>query len=445
MRLFSSLLRQIESQPTDLLFWEAVLTEVRDTVLRIGESLSRVHADLLQKGEDERSQELRYWQSLLFERVEAVLRDLYCMAPWLDPELEPELRLNTRDASLASLVADLCRVPETAELPIVYERICTHLLERLHSGNPVYPALRRALEGLLNRLPDAHCHARESIEALERIASRASRLLNAMDFRFLFDRERKLLHIGFDVDAGRLDDSCYDLLASEARTAVFLAIAKGDIPREAWFRLGRKLTAYRGRRTLVSWSGTLFEYLMPLLHLRTWPNTLLHRAMIGAVDVQQLYAAERGIPWGISESAYGARDSRMQYQYRAFGVPQLSANVRSAENVIAPYASLLALMVAPRAATANLRTLVALGCQGRYGFFDSADFSSHGARDGELIRCHMAHHQGMSLLAIDNVLIGNRMHERFHREPLVQAVEFLLQERMPAIVDVINDDDCVAA
>jgi hypothetical protein len=266
-----------------------------------------------------------------------------------------------------------------------------------------------------------------------------------VDFGFLFDPQRKLMRVGYDADKDCAAESYYDLLASEARTAVFLAIAKGDVPREAWFRLGRKLTAYRNRRSLVSWSGTMFEYLMPLLHMRGYGNTLLDRGARGAVSIQQLYAAERRVPWGISEAAYSARDGRMQYQYSAFGVPPLSASSDALDRlVIAPYASMLALMVDPGPATANLRLLAAKGCLARYGFFEAVEYSP-ATGNPELIRCFMAHHQGMGLLAIDNALLGERMQERFHLDPQVQATEFLLQERMPALVETLGESEDAAA
>jgi cyclic beta-1,2-glucan synthetase len=281
---------------------------------------------------------------------------------------------------------------------------------------------------------------------LEGIASDASRFFEEMSFGFLFDSRRKVLRIGYDIDNAKADEASYDLLASEARTAVFLAIAKGDIPREAWFRLGRKLTAYCNRRSLISWSGTMFEYLMPLLHMRNYSNTLLDHGMRGAVEIQQIYARERKVPWGISESAHSDRDTRLQYQYHAFGVPALSARSdRNSRLVVAPYAGLLALMVDPSKSTANLRTLAAQGCLGRHGFYDSIDYSVHGVHAPEFIRCLMAHHQGMGLLAIDNALLGNRMQDRFHLDPLIQAHEFLLQERMPELVEVFREVDPAAA
>jgi cyclic beta-1,2-glucan synthetase len=184
---------------------------------------------------------------------------------------------------------------------------------------------------------------------------------------------------------------------------------------------------------------------MPLLHMRSYQNTLLDGGARGAVAIQQLYARERGLPWGISEAAYSARDERMQYQYRAFGVPQMSASSEKSERmVVAPYASMLALMLEPGQATANLRALAAKGCLSRYGFSESLEYSS-GSHNPELIRCFMAHHQGMGLLALDNALLGEKMQQRFHADPLVQATEFLLQERMPALVEVLSESGDVAA
>lgn len=449
MRPVASLLRQLESRPSDLFFLEAVLTDARESLQRMKEPLQATHARLLKQGELEQSEELRYWELLLWERMDAALDELYRLAPWLSPEIEPELRLNIRDASLAPLLADLCPLPALGDLPELYDRIRAGLINRLNDANGPYPALRQALEKLLGRLGTARACALDLIQDLQKVAEHAGRLFEEMDFSFLFDAKRKLLRVGYDTGTRQEEESCYDLLASEARSAVFLAIAKGDIPREAWFRLGRKLTAYRNRRTLLSWSGTMFEYLMPLLHMRSYENTLLDRGARGAVAIQQLYAAERGLPWGISEAAYGARDERMQYQYRAFGIPQLSASAQKADRiadriVVAPYASMLALMLDPGEATANLRFLASKGCLSRYGFYESIEYSS-AAHNRELIRCFMAHHQGMSLLAMDNALLGERMQRRFHDDPLVQATEFLLQERMPALLESIGESEDVAA
>jgi cyclic beta-1,2-glucan synthetase len=446
MRQLASLLRHLDCEPTDLFYWESVLTEARDMTQRVREMLTATHTRLEKQGELARSEELRYWESLLSERISAAVDELYRLAPWLQPPLEPELRVNTRDASLAPLLSELYAIPALSEMPAAYQRIRDKIIDRMRSSEPLYPALRTALEELFLRLPDAHAGASGLLMQLEGIASDASRFFEEMSFGFLFDSRRKVLRIGYDIDNAKADESCYDLLASEARTAVFLAIAKGDIPREAWFRLGRKLTGYCNRRTLISWSGTMFEYLMPLLHMRNYSNTLLDHGMRGAVEIQQIYARERKVPWGISESAHSDRDTRLQYQYHAFGVPALSARSdRNSRLVVAPYAGLLALMVDPSKSTANLRSLAAQGCLGRHGFYDSIDYSVQGVHAPEFIRCFMAHHQGMGLLAIDNALLGNRMQDRFHLDPLIQAHEFLLQERMPELVEVFPEADPAAA
>jgi len=427
MKLFGSLLRQLECEPKDLFYWEAVLTESRDLLRRIQATLVSVHAR-------HNSEELRYWERLLAERMDAALQQLYRLAPWLAPALEPELRVCMRDDTFTPLIAELSRVPALGELPESYDRIRDRLRERLSSARPLYPMLGDILEQLLRELPAARAFALELANRFQGIAAAAQRYFDDMDFSFLFDENRQLLSIGFNLEAGCCDQSYYDLLASEARTAVFLAIAKGDIPRQTWLRLGRKLTAYRDQVTLLAWSGTMFEYLMPLLHLRCYAGTLLDRSLRAAVRIQQAYAQERRVPWGISEAAHAERDERGQYQYHAFGVPPLSSSGEEAKRmVIAPYASMLALMIDPVRATANLRAMAAKGWWTRHGFFESIDYS-RGAP--EVVQCFMAHHQGMALLAIDNALLGNRMQERFHHDPLVQSTEFLLEERMPVLVDV---------
>ena len=443
MRLMAGLLRQLECEPTDLFFWEGVLDETSGLVARIQEGLNHAYARHAGGRSDPHWEELKYWNHQLAERTGAVLTELYALVPWLAPEFESELRLNVRDASLAALIAELSSVPVLAELPRQYERIRERLIERLADPAPLYPALRETFRRLLQRLAEPNA-VLELIQELDRISSEAFQYFDEMDFTFLYHPGRNQLRIGYNVSADRADEACYDLLASEARTAVFLAIATGQLPREAWFKLGRGLTVYRNHRTLVSWSGTMFEYLMPLLHFRMHENTLLGRALRGAVRAQQAYARERHIPWGISEAGYSARDSLSQYQYRAFGVPALSMQPEGSHSlVVAPYASMLALSLDAVQATANLRWLAALGCLDRHGFFESLDYSAAGhaaAGHGpaELVCSHMAHHQGMGLAAIDNALLGGRMQERFHRDPCVQATEFLLEERMSALVELVN-------
>ncbi len=308
MRMIASLLRQLECEPTDLFFWEGVLDETSGLVARIQEGLDHAYARHAGGRSDPHWEELKYWNHQLAERTGAVLAELYALVPWLAPEFEAELRFNVRDASLAALMAELSSVPVLAELPRQYERIRERLIERLADSAPLYPALRQTFSRLLQRLAEPNS-VLDLIQELDRISSEAFQYFDEMDFTFLYHPGRNQLRIGYNVSADRADEACYDLLASEARTAVFLAIATGQLPREAWFKLGRGLTVYRNHRTLVSWSGTMFEYLMPLLHFRMHENTLLGRALRGAVRAQQAYARERNIPWGISEAGYSARDS----------------------------------------------------------------------------------------------------------------------------------------
>ena len=257
----------------------------------------------------------------------------------------------------------------------------------------------------------------------------------AMDFGFLFDRDRQLLSIGFLAPEGALDSNCYDLLASEARLASFFAIAKGDVAAKHWFRLGRAATPVAHGAALISWSGSMFEYLMPSLVMRAPAGSLLEQTNRLVVRRQIDYAAKLGLPWGISESAYNARDLELTYQYSNFGVPGLGLKRGLGENrVIAPYATALAAMVDPRAAAANLARLAKVGAQGRYGFYEALDYTPTRVPEGEsvaIVRAFMAHHQGMTIVAIANALFNGVMRERFHAEPIVQATELLLQERMP--------------
>src|SRR5881296_4550362 len=261
-----------------------------------------------------------------------------------------------------------------------------------------------------------------------------------MDFDFLFDPMRKLFAIGYRVTDGSLDPGRYDLLASEARLASFVAIAKGDVPVSHWFRLGRSLTPVELDSVLVSWSGSMFEYLMPGLVMRAPAGSLLEQTCRLAVARQITYGAERRVPWGVSESGYNARDLEMTYQYSNFGVPGLGLRRGLNEDVvIAPYATGLAAMIDPTAATENFRRLAAAGASGAYGFYEALDYTAPRLPDGAtvaVVRAYMAHHQGMVVVAIANVVHDGAMRARFRSEPMVQATELLLQERTPRDVAV---------
>jgi len=290
-----------------------------------------------------------------------------------------------------------------------------------------------ALRQALLALAELSGQAPELRTRLLVLAEQANAFEQAMDFRFLFDEDRELFSIGYQEGSPTLDAASYDLLASEARLTSFVAVARNQIPVDHWFRLGRTLTRTEGETALVSWSGSMFEYLMPALVMRTFPLTLLDQSYRGAVRRQILYGEERGVPWGLSESAYNLRDRHFTYQYRAFGVPDLALKRGLGRDlVIAPYASALAAMVDPGASLDNLAALEARGALGPYGFYDALDFTrpTPNARLA-VVRNYMAHHIGMSLVAFTNVLESNLWQRRFHTDAVVRAAELLLHERIP--------------
>jgi hypothetical protein len=260
----------------------------------------------------------------------------------------------------------------------------------------------------------------------------ADRLVSDMDFSFLYNSRKKSLSVGYDVAVEELAQSTYDLLASEARIASFVAIARGDAPQESWFHLGRKHVFSARRRVLVSWTGTMFEYAMPALWMRHYAGTILEESLRGAVRVQRRYGRKHGRPWGISESAQFGADGG-EYGYGPFGIPELAMKrLRSADAaVVSPYSSFLALLADPRSALTNIRRMDRLGWNAQYGFYESIDYSTGKAR---VVRSWMAHHQGMTLLAICNLLFDHAFQRYFHSEPYVLATERLLHERVPSSV-----------
>ncbi len=375
--------------------------------------------------------ELTRWVYETLMRIENAQRFVQTFLPWLLPEYEhfqisgPAAPISLN--SLPSFVAEIDR--RLNDLPPHPEN---------EGADSAFQSLRSRLKGCVQR-------ATELSERLQRIAAEASELLQEMDFGFLYDHRKRLLRIGYDVEAQQLGKSYYDLLASEARTAYFIAIAKGDIPQEAWFHLGRSRSLEAGQATLVSWSGTMFEYLMPLLWMRSYSGTMLDESVFAAVLCQQKYAKRRNIPWGISEAAFNERDREGIYQYRAYGLPGLAMDPNIPKDVvIAPYASFLALSVDVNSATHNLKRMREKGWFGRFGFYESADYSAGRASAGadyELVRCWMAHHQGMSLLAVCNLLTKSSLQRWFHQEPQVMATELLLHEKVPTAAPEITSSE----
>ena len=354
---------------------------------------------------------------LPWKRLESVREHLQRARRALDPENGPAK--TTRDELGACLRTALDALGSAGLPP--------------EQRNPIEEWIAWSLARTTARLTEESVDRVDLTARLDRIAERAHRYVENMDFGFLFDDDRDLFSIGYQVGARSLDPSYYDLLASESRLASFVAIAKKEVPVEHWFRLGRGLTRSAGETALVSWSGSMFEYLMPALVMRSFPLTVLDHTHRAAVRRQIAYGRERGTPWGVSESAYNHRDRHLTYQYRAFGVPGLALKRGLGRDlVIAPYASILAMMVAPNRALGNFATLEGKGALGPYGFRDALDYTRPDAwRAYAVVGTYMAHHVGMSLVAIANVLDDQVWHDRFHSDPLVRSAELLLHERIP--------------
>ena len=365
-----------------------------------------------------------WWARALARQCRAALDELTFLAPWL---LLPDA-----PARWGEYVANPA-VPTLREL-IRLERDALPLIAQRLVADDLAPAEQEWLVEFRSHLAESARRATERIVMAERLALQASEFA-IMEYGFLYDKASRLLAIGYNVDELRRDASYYDLLASEARLINFVAIAQGQVPQESWFALGRLLTSVGGAPVLLSWSGSMFEYLMPLLVMPTFENTLLDQTYKAAVERQIDYGRQRGVPWGMSESGYHLVDVHLNYQYRAFGVPGLGLKRGLADDlVVAPYASALALMVAPEEACLNLQQLATQGLEGKFGLYEAVDYTPSRQRRGEsstVIRSYMAHHQGMSLLSLAYLLLDRPMQKRFESDPLLQATLLLLQEKIP--------------
>ncbi len=374
------------------------------------------------------------WNEAYTERIASLRKEASDYLPWLLPEFAPLRRAVGKDffpSEVSAFNADTTYFDLEAKL------------QTFSAG--ASPEVLVLATKLRNEIPVCRQRARQVASRLTSIADQAERLVRDMDFRPLSDKRRRLLSIGYDATNRQLSKSCYDLLASEARIATFIAAAKGETPQENWFRLGRQHTLCEGEYVLVSWTGTMFEYLMGVIWMKSHPDTLLDRSVRAAVRAQQSYGAGHRVPWGISEAGFSTRDADGNYQYAAFGVPGLALSVAHRGSlVVSPYSSCLALLVDPTTAVENLRLMAKKKWIGHYGFYESADYTPYLGHNRflapkyDLVRSWMAHHQGMSLAAMCNVFHDDVFQRWFHAEPLVQASELILQER-PLRVRPITD------
>jgi len=370
-----------------------------------------------------------WWYSETVHRIGVVRSLIRNYSPWMLPEFEklrklPELGMS-RSASLS--IHDSVAFAESLDSRLANAQ---NTLVHEQSLIPVASELRATLPATVKNL-------RALVGNLQAIAQESARLADETEFGFLVDPNRQILSIGFDMTTQKTHEACYDMLASEARIATFLAVARGDLRQESWFKLARDFAHAFGHYLLLSWTGTMFEYLMPSLWMRSHANTLLSRTQTACVGVQRDFTRSMGIPWGISESGSARKDDAGHYHYHAYGVPQIALWFEAtAGPVISPYSTFLALGVDCIEALHNLRRMEASGWVGPYGFYESADFMAS-LRRPSLTREWMAHHQGMSLLAIVNLLRDNVVQNWFHANPLIQSAELLLHE-MPTSKGVMR-------
>ncbi|MHB8853732.1 MAG: GH36-type glycosyl hydrolase domain-containing protein [Ignavibacteriaceae bacterium] len=365
----------------------------------------------------------RLWAHALASQCKAALDELTFLTPWIILPLSPDWKSYFPGNDEIPTLRELAKL-DTELLPAIGD---------LHSKN-MTTEKNGHLDELRRVIIETSQRANERIATIKHLAKQSSELSN-LEYNFLYDKTRHLLSVGYNVEEKRRDSSYYDLLASEARLSSFVAIAQGQLPQESWFALGRLLTNFGGEPILLSWSGSMFEYLMPLLVMPTYENTLLDQTYKAAVNKQIEYGKQRGVPWGISESCYNTVDVNLNYQYRAFGVPGMGLKRGLAEDlVIAPYASALALMVEPEEACINLQQLASEGLVGNYGFYEAVDYTTSRLPRGQssvVIKSFMAHHEGMSLLALAYLILDRPMQKRFESDPLFESTMLLLQERIP--------------
>ncbi len=419
--------------------WESLLVSV-NVLTDIAKTFSQEHGESdcgevlfwsLQISSDIKSHLSDYEQILSW----AKLLDKYNLPSDISDEEKEQIMLLLKDEILKLSLSDLC---------IYYEKIAKKLtsLQKKYSYNNNSSNTRNYIDTLIYVIEKSSFACKVLMSKLGAISTISSKLFDEMDFKFLFDSNRNLFSIGFNVSDSHLDASYYDMLASEARLTSFIAIIKGDVPTTHWFSLSRALTSVANGSALLSWSGSMFEYLMPSLVMYTPRGSLLDRTCRLVIKKQVEYGAEYQIPWGISESAYNIRDRDFTYQYSSFGVPALGLKRGLGEDlVISPYSTALAAMYYPRLAEENFKRLEEIGTLGSFGFYEALDFTAERLPNNEkvaIVRAYMIHHQGMTLVALTNVIFDGIMRHRFHNVSIVRAAELLLQERTPRNVAIAS-------
>jgi cyclic beta-1,2-glucan synthetase len=436
---FATLLRQAPTTAVGIAARLNELALVAGTLVDIARTMTKERRD--GTGGDDG---VLIWANAIGASIRSHQQDIDFLMPWAGL-IARDRAIAAVEGSEAGILRDdalnalLTTMPSLADLPVLCEKAISLLTCQQTQGAGADSSGIDALVDAFKRSAQA---AVSLAARLATLGETAREMFYPIEFGFLFDPERELLSIGYRVAEGSLDPSYYDLLASEARLASFVAIAKGDIPTRHWFRLGRALAPVGSRSALISWSGSMFEYLMPSLVMRAPAGSLLEQSSHQVVRRQMTYGAMRGVPWGVSESAFNARDLELTYQYSSFGIPDLGLKRGLGDNtVVAPYATALAAMVDPVAAVRNFLLLAEIGARGPYGWYEALDYTKSRLPEGTdvvIVRAYMAHHQGMSVIAIADTLHDGTMRARFHAEPIIQATELLLQERMPRDVAIFQ-------
>jgi cellobiose phosphorylase len=402
---------ELKNCETDILWWKKILLNIWDKATE-AEGVKK-HKEL-------------YWNSKAKNTAKKHLHEIEKLFPWLDMIIETPVRI-------LELSEKLKKMPST----IAIEDINVKMFEYLNEINLLKDLNKEEAEFLRDISPlikNGRCECEKLRLKIVDLRSRLDDISEATDFKILYSKKRQLFSIGYDREKDIIGNCFYDLLASEARAASFVAIAKGDVEQNHWFKLGRAITLMGKSKGLVSWSGTMFEYFMPILIMKNYPNTLLDGTYRAVIAYQKSYCKERKVPWGISESAYYGFDLNSNYQYKAFGAP--GAGLKrglSSELVISPYSTIMAMQFDVQGAYSNLQRLSQEGLEGIYGFYEAVDYTRERLPKGKkkvIIKCFMVHHQGMSLMALDNIINNNILQVRFHSMPKVKATELLLQERV---------------
>ncbi|MDW7753744.1 MAG: glucoamylase family protein [Brevefilum sp.] len=436
--------------------FEELMTEPMNLLLeKIARMEGTIDADIMK--------DLRYWSNVNYQHLVNMRSQINLLAPWMETWQErPEILRNFNNELWLDVfqpwLNDRALKSSISEVPPLCERTIDALTSLLsledHEIFNNFDSIQRQriskwMIKFIGNLEDSKAHAQETLDLIKSLQEKISFSLERMEFDFLFDESREVFYLGYQVGSGRLDKNHYDLLGSEARTASLYAIALNEVPRSHWLHMGRPFTTIEGIPTLLSWNGSMFEYLMPNLFTKIYPETLLEQTSKGVVKAQIKYGKKKNVPWGISESSYYRFDQAQNYQYQGFGVPGLGRK-RGLEKdlVIAPYASLMAVGIDHQAVIENIADLEGQGAMGHFGFYESIDYTRSRlpvGQDKAVIKSYMAHHQGMIMVALANFLASNNIVERIHKDPRIKTTELLLQEQIPQTKPVQKTDQLQVA